>query len=148
MPVNPPPFGAKTVLVVDDDHDILFAIRAAVESRGYRVMTASDGNAGLNIAERERPDLVIVDMMMPKKSGFLVLERLKAKGREWSPKMIMITANEGGRHRAYAEMLGVDEYIRKPFSMDKLLESVKRLVPVEGASAAPKAGEGEGARAG
>jgi DNA-binding response OmpR family regulator len=70
-------------------------------------------------------------MMMPKKSGFLVLERLKAKGREWSPKMIMITANEGGRHRAYAEMLGVDEYIRKPFSMDKLLETIKKLVPFE-----------------
>lgn len=127
----------KTVLVVDDDHDILFAIRAAIESRGYRVMTASDGNAGLNIAERERPDLVIVDMMMPKKSGFLVLERLKAKGREWSPKMIMITANEGGRHRAYAEMLGVDEYIRKPFSMDKLLDSIKKHVPLEGMTETP-----------
>jgi DNA-binding response OmpR family regulator len=137
MPMNPPPQGAKTVLIVDDDHDILFAIRAAVESRGYRVMTASDGNVGLNIAEREKPDLVIVDMMMPKKSGFLVLERLKAKGREWSPRMIMITANEGGRHRAYAEMLGVDEYIRKPFSMDKLLDSVKKLVPQERAPAPP-----------
>jgi DNA-binding response OmpR family regulator len=141
MPVNPPPVGAKTVLIVDDDHDILFAIRAAVESRGYRVITAGDGNMGLNIAERERPDLVIVDMMMPKKSGFLVLERLKAKGREWSPKMIMITANEGGRHRAYAEMLGVDEYIRKPFWMDKLLESVKKLVPPAGAAAGPAEGE-------
>src|SRR5215212_11000513 len=127
-----PNASSKIVLVVDDDHDILFAIRAAIESRGYRVITASDGNAGLNVAERERPDMVIVDMMMPKKSGFLVLERLKAKGREWSPMMIMITANEGGRHRAYAEMLGVDEYLRKPFSMEKPLETVKRLVPVAG----------------
>lgn len=137
MSVNAYPPGTKTVLIVDDDHDILFAIRAAVESRGYRVITASDGNAGLNVAERERPDMVIVDMMMPKKSGFLVLERLKAKGREWSPKMIMITANEGGRHRAYAEMLGVDEYIRKPFSMDKLLDSVKRHCPLEPVAAVP-----------
>jgi DNA-binding response OmpR family regulator len=135
----------KTVLVVDDDHDILFAIRAAIESRGYRVITASDGNAGLNVAERERPDMVIVDMMMPKKSGFLVLERLKAKGREWSPKMIMITANEGGRHRAYAEMLGVDEYIRKPFSMDKLLDSVKRHCPLEPVATEPKPGGSESA---
>ena len=52
--------------------------------------------------------------------------------------MIMITANEGGRHRAYAEMLGVDEYIRKPFSMDKLLDTVKKLVPLE---ASPPAAE-------
>ncbi len=137
--------GNKTVLVVDDDHDILFAIRAAIESRGYRVITASDGNAGLNVAERERPDMVIVDMMMPKKSGFLVLERLKAKNREWSPKMIMITANEGGRHRAYAEMLGVDEYIRKPFSMDKLLECVKRHCPLEPVATEPKPTESESA---
>lgn len=145
MALNNYPPGTKTVLVVDDDHDILFAIRAAVESRGYRVITASDGNAGLNVAERERPDMVIVDMMMPKKSGFLVLERLKAKGREWSPKMIMITANEGGRHRAYAEMLGVDEYLRKPFSMDKLLESVKKHCPMEPISQEPKPAESESA---
>lgn len=145
MPVNAYPPGTKTVLVVDDDHDILFAIRAAVESRGYRVITASDGNAGLNVAERERPDMVIVDMMMPKKSGFLVLERLKAKGRDWSPKMIMITANEGGRHRAYAEMLGVDEYLRKPFSMDKLLDSVKKHCPLEATEAAPTPAESESA---
>ncbi|MBL8822223.1 MAG: response regulator [Planctomycetia bacterium] len=143
MPVNAYPPGTKTVLVVDDDHDILFAIRAAVESRGYRVITASDGNAGLNVAERERPDMVIVDMMMPKKSGFLVLERLKAKGRDWTPKMIMITANEGGRHRAYAEMLGVDEYLRKPFSMDKLLDSVKKHCPLETVDTTPAPTESE-----
>lgn len=145
MPANQYTPGNKTVLVVDDDHDILFAIRAAVESRGYRVITASDGNAGLNVAERERPDLIIVDMMMPKKSGFLVLERLKAKGREWTPRMIMITANEGGRHRAYAEMLGVDEYLRKPFSMDKLLETVKRLCPLEPVDPIPHPSESESA---
>lgn len=143
MSVNAYPSGTRTVLVVDDDHDILFAIRAAIESRGYRVITASDGNAGLNVAERERPDMVIVDMMMPKKSGFLVLERLKAKGRDWSPKMVMITANEGGRHRAYAEMLGVDEYLRKPFSMDKLLETVKRLCPLEAAAGQPGPAESD-----
>lgn len=144
MPVNPN-LPLKTVLVVDDDHDILFAIRAAVESRGYRVITASDGNAGLNVAERERPELVIIDMMMPKKSGFLVVEKLKAKGRDWSPRMVMITANEGGRHRAYAEMLGVDEYLRKPFSMDKLLETVKRLCPLEPVSTEPQPAESESA---
>lgn len=126
---------AKTLLVVDDDHEIVHAIRAVMESKGYRVITASDGNAGIIVAERENPDLVIVDMMMPKKSGFLVLERLK-KGKN-PPRIIMITANEGGRHRAYAEMLGVDDYIRKPFAMDRLLESVRRLCPLEAAPSAP-----------
>jgi DNA-binding response OmpR family regulator len=66
-------------------------------------------------------------MMMPKRSGFLVLEKLR-RVRETPVRVIMITANEGSRHKAYAEMLGVDDYIRKPFPMDRLIESVKRLV--------------------
>src|SRR5262245_13459271 len=69
---------AKTVLVVDDDPDIVGALRTALECAGYRVLTAADGDAGLAAAEREAPDLVVVDMMMPKRSGFLVLEKLKA----------------------------------------------------------------------
>jgi DNA-binding response OmpR family regulator len=124
----------KTILLIDDDHDILGAMRTVFEKRGYRVLTASDGNMGLAVAERESPDLVVVDMMMPKKSGFLVLEKLKSRG-EASPRVIMITANEGGRHRAYAEMLGVDDYLRKPFAMDKLIESVQRFCPLLNASA-------------
>jgi DNA-binding response OmpR family regulator len=126
----------KTVLLVDDDPDILSAMRVLLTSRGYRVLTAADGNAGLAAAEREGPDLVVVDMMMPKKSGFLVLEKLKSRGPA-SPRVIMITGNEGGRHRAYAEMLGVDDYVRKPFAMDRLLESVQRLCPLTAAPAAP-----------
>ena len=120
---------AKTILVMDDDPDILSALRIVLEKQNYRVLTASDGNAGLAIAERERPDLVVVDMMMPKKSGFLVLEKLKSR-KEASPRVIMITANEGSRHRAYAEMLGVDDYIRKPFAMERLLESVEKFCPL------------------
>jgi DNA-binding response OmpR family regulator len=116
----------KTVLLVDDDPDILSAMSTVISSRGYRVLTATDGNMGLAVAERESPDLVVVDMMMPKKSGFLVLEKLKTR-KEAAPKVIMITGNEGGRHRAYAEMLGVDDYLRKPFAMDKLIESIQRL---------------------
>jgi DNA-binding response OmpR family regulator len=118
----------KTILLVDDDREIVSAMRVVLEKRGYRVLTAADGNMALAVAEREAPDLVIVDMMMPKKSGFLVLEKLKARNKE-VPRVIMITANEGSRHRAYAEMLGVDDYIRKPFAMDRLLESVDKLCP-------------------
>jgi len=119
----------KKILVVDDDNEIREAVRCVLESRGYSVLTAADGNAGLAAAERDAPHLVIVDMMMPQKSGFLVLEKLKSRG-DASPKVIMITANEGGRHRAYAEVLGVDEYLRKPFPMDALLQTVARLCPL------------------
>lgn len=121
---------AKTILIVDDDREIVQGLRLVLEGCGYRVVTAHDGEAGLSAAESERPDLVIVDMMMPKKSGFLVIEGLKSKETS-SPKVIMMTANEGSRHRAYAEMLGVDDYLRKPFAMDKLLESVRGQCPLE-----------------
>ena len=66
-------------------------------------------------------------MMMPKRSGFLVLEKLR-RTRRVPIRVIMITANEGSRHKAYAEMLGVDDYIRKPFPMDRLLDGVDRLL--------------------
>lgn len=118
-----------TILIVDDDNDIRTSLRMVFERRGYQVFLASDGNMGLSMAERKAPDLVIVDMMMPKKSGFLVLESLKQRG-EKAPKVIMITANEGSRHRAYAEMLGADAYIRKPFAMDALLEKVSQFCPL------------------
>jgi DNA-binding response OmpR family regulator len=119
----------KRILLVDDDAEIIESMRTVLEAKGYQILVARDGNQGLAIAEREMPDLLILDMMMPKKSGFLVLERLKGKDAK-TRKMpcIMITANEGGRHRAYAEMLGVDEYIRKPFAIDKLVSAVDRLL--------------------
>jgi DNA-binding response OmpR family regulator len=118
----------KRVLLVDDDPEIIDAIRYALESRGYQIFIARDGNQGLAMAEREDPDLVILDMMMPKRSGFLVLEKLR-RTRTVPVRVIMITANEGARHKAYAEMLGVDDYIRKPFAMDKLVDAVQRLLP-------------------
>jgi DNA-binding response OmpR family regulator len=119
---------SKRILLVDDDAEIVDAMRYALEAKGYEILIARDGNQGLAMAEREDPDLVILDMMMPKRSGFLVLERLR-RTRPVPMRVIMITANEGSRHKAYAEMLGVDDYIRKPFAMDRLLESVNRLLP-------------------
>jgi len=122
----------KRILIVDDDPEIVESIRMALQARGYEVLVARDGNQGLAMAERESPDLVILDMMMPKRSGFLVLERLRRNQQDdrLLP-VIMITANEGSRHKAYAEMLSVSDYIRKPFAMDRLLESVRRALGEE-----------------
>lgn len=117
----------KRILIVDDDPDIVESVRFPLEKKGYEVLIARDGNQGLTMAEKETPDLVILDMMMPKRSGFLVLEKLR-RTHEVPIRVIMITANEGSRHKAYAEMLGVDDYIRKPFAMDRLIESVDKLL--------------------
>ena len=118
---------SKRILLVDDDQEIVESMRTVLETRGYQILVARDGNQGLVMAESEEPDLVVLDMMMPKRSGFLVLEKLR-RSRPDPMRVIMITANEGSRHKAYAEMLGVDDYIRKPFAMERLLESVDRLL--------------------
>ena len=129
MPPHP-----KAILIVDDDNEILESMRTVLENKGYRILVARDGNAGLTVAERENPDLIVLDMMMPKKSGFLVLEKLKGRPAGLIP-TIMITGNEGSRHRAYAEMLGVRDYIRKPFAMEKLVKSVEKILEGSTASA-------------
>ena len=125
--VEAPPKSGKRILLVDDDREIIESMRFALTAAGYEIFVARDGNQGLALAERENPDLVILDMMMPKRSGFLVLEKLR-RTRPVPIRIIMVTANEGSRHKAYAETLGVDDYIRKPFAMDRLLDSVHRLL--------------------
>jgi DNA-binding response OmpR family regulator len=123
----PPSSRQKSILLVDDDPEIIESMRTVLEGLGFRVLVARDGNAGLAVAERENPDLIVLDMMMPKKSGFLVLEKLKNRPGGMIP-TVMITANEGSRHRAYAEFLGVKDYIRKPFAMEKLVRTVDRIL--------------------
>lgn len=126
-PASQPAGTAKKILIVDDDFEIIDSIRYALEGVGYQVVIARDGNQGLALAERENPDLMILDMMMPKRSGFLVLEKLR-RLRDTPMPVIMITGNEGSRHKAYAELLGVNDYIRKPFAMDRLLGAVEALL--------------------
>ena len=126
----------KLVLVVDDDRELVEGVRFMLEKQGYKVIQAHDGHQGKQAIYGQRPDLVILDMMMPRMGGYPVLEHFKAKAD--APPIIMITANEGSRHKAYAEYLGVIAYIRKPFAMEKLMEAVnKALTPPEAAESAP-----------
>jgi DNA-binding response OmpR family regulator len=114
----------KTILIVDDDIELSDGLRAVLERQGHRVLQARDGQQGKQAIYGQRPDLVILDMMMPRMGGYPVLEHFRDKAD--APPIIMITANEGSRHKAYAEYLGVVDYIRKPFAMERLLESVDR----------------------
>src|SRR5437868_7168622 len=114
----------KTILLVDDDYELSDGLRSVLEKQGYRVIQARDGQEGQNLIYQQRPDLVILDMMMRRKGGYPVLEHFRDK--KDAPPIIMITANEGSRHKAYAEYLGVIDYIRKPFAMERLMEAVHR----------------------
>src|SRR5882672_10752349 len=125
----------KRVLLVDDDQDILTSMQAAFEPTGAVVDTANNGNKAVELAEKNNPDLVVLDMMLPGRSGFLVLEKIKAKKpRNAKPFVVMITGNPGKRHQMYAESLGVSEYLNKPVKLDRLIATAERLL------AAPAAG--------
>ena len=117
----------KTILIIDDDRELVDGLRAVLERQGFRVLQAHDGHQGKNTIYTSRPDLVILDMMMPRMGGYPVLEHFKDKPD--APPMIMITANEGSRHKAYAEYLGVVDYIRKPFPLDRLIDAVSKVFP-------------------
>ncbi len=124
----------KTILVVDDDRELSDGIRTVLEKQGHQIVQARDGQQAKQLVYQHRPDLVILDMMMPRMGGYPVLEHFRDKPD--APPIIMITANEGSRHKAYAEYLGVVDYIRKPFAMERLLEAVEK-----GLTAPPRAAE-------
>jgi DNA-binding response OmpR family regulator len=114
------------VVIVDDDPDIRDSMQAAFEAEGADVVTASDGNAGVDAYREHEPDLMILDMMLPGRSGFLALEKIK--GEEKSPLVVMVTANDGRRHQAYAESLGVDAYMIKPVPLTTLIDQAEALI--------------------
>lgn len=122
-------FKGKDVLLVDDDRDILTAIEAAISELGVDIRTTGNGNTAVDMVEEKAPDLLILDQMLPGRSGFLVLEKIRNIRQETGkPPVIMITANPGQRHKVYAETLGVDVYINKPFRMQKLIDAAIELL--------------------
>jgi DNA-binding response OmpR family regulator len=108
------------VLIVDDDADVLESIDAAFQAEGALTQCVMDGNEAVRVCREDPPDVVVLDMMLPRRSGFLVLEKIK--GHADSPVVLMVTANEGKRHQAYAESLGVDSYMIKPVPLERLID--------------------------
>ena len=124
-----------SIVLIEDDREISSTMTTVLQNAGYSVDSAPNGVEGRKLIEDKKPDLVITDMMMPRMGGFPVLEYLTEL--DSPPRVIMITANEGSRHKAYAEMLGVSDYLRKPFAMDVLLETIEKVLSAE--EEAPKA---------
>ncbi len=117
---------ARTILVVDDDYDLCAGMEAVLHRHGYCTLCADDGLDAKKLIDSQRPDLVILDMMMPRLGGLAVLEHYR--GDRTAPPFILITANESDSHRAYAEWIGVSAYLRKPFSLDRLIEQVDEVL--------------------
>lgn len=116
---------ARTVLVVDDEPTLVATLRYGLEREGYRVVTAGDGEAALNLARSDHPDLLILDLMLPKLDGLQVCRLLR---REMSVPILMLTARGEEVDKVVGLELGADDYVTKPFSMRELLARVKALL--------------------
>ena len=122
--MHPSTTPAKTVLVVDDEQDILDLVRFRLEHDGYRVLTATDGQTGLTLAQAERPDLCILDVMMPKLSGLEVLANLRADPATAVTRVILLTARGQDADVDRGFELGAHDYVTKPFSPKELRRRV------------------------
>jgi DNA-binding response OmpR family regulator len=121
--------GKSTILVVDDNQDIRDLITLILEDEGYPILVAAEGESALNIITIHNPDLVLLDVMMPGRSGIDVLEEIRSSHN--SVPVVMITAKSQGVDIDRAIEAGATSYIIKPFRADVLLEKIQSLLPME-----------------
>ena len=130
----------KRVLIVEDEKNIVDILSFNLNKEGYETLEAYDGQAGLQLALEQNPDLILLDLMLPKMDGFEVCRSLRKENR--STPVIMLTAREEEADKVLGLELGADDYITKPFSMRELLARVKANIRRnEMAAAAPQAAE-------
>jgi len=125
---------AATILIIEDDPALLRGLSDNFRTQGYEVRTASDGNTGLAAALGEPPDLLLLDIMLPKLNGYDVCKQLRAD-ENWTP-VIMLTAKDGDLDQVDAFDLGADDYLTKPFAFAVLVARLRALVR-RGAPARP-----------
>lgn len=118
----------KTILVVDDDPEILNMLQLRLEARGYKVLTASDGKEALAAAKRSRPNLMILDVMMPAKNGWEVARALKQDPVTEEIKILMLTAIGAQVNELTSPLYGADDHLDKPFNFTELEKKVAALL--------------------
>lgn len=123
LPRKTTPLVGKRVLVVEDDPSIAIGLRINLESEGYEVHVADDGEAGLELARTIAPDLVLLDLMLPKKNGLEVLHDLRNEGS--TTPVIILSAKSGEMDKVAGLELGAEDYVAKPFSLAELLARVR-----------------------
>ena len=119
---------ARTILVVDDDPEIVNMLSLRLGTRGYRVVTASDGIAAIASAQRDKPDLVVLDVMMPGKTGWEVARNLRHDPATEKVKIVMLTAIGEQVNEMTSPLYGADAHIDKPFEFDTLETTIGRLL--------------------
>ena len=119
---------SASILVVDDDPEIVAMLSARLSKRGYKVSTASDGNKAIELAKRERPDVVLLDVMMPGKSGREVARALKQDPVTQGSKIVMVSAIGERTNEITAPIYGADAHVDKPFEFEELEGVIARLL--------------------
>ena len=118
----------KKILIVDDEADIIEILQFMLETSGYECVTAMDGEEGLKLAREINPDLIILDVMMPKINGYKISRLLKYDNKYKDIPIIMVTARSQLEDKAIGEETGVNEYITKPFELDAIVKKVEEYL--------------------
>jgi DNA-binding response OmpR family regulator len=118
----------KKILAVDDEPNILMSIEFILEMEGYEVHLARDGEEALEVAERARPDLILLDINMPRKDGYEVCRILREREEMAGTKVIMLTAKGQTLEKKKGLEVGADEYVTKPFSAEDLLKKIRTMI--------------------
>lgn len=118
----------KRILAVDDEPNILMSIEFILDMEGYEVHTARDGVEALEVAERVRPDVILLDINMPRKDGYEVCRIIRERGDMADTKVIMLTAKGQALERKKGLEVGADEYVTKPFGADELLLAIRTCI--------------------
>jgi DNA-binding response OmpR family regulator len=118
----------KRILIVDDEVDLVETVRFSLELEGYDVLIAYNGEEALNQARKEDPDLILLDLMLPKLDGYKVCRLLKFDERYKHIPILMLTAKTQEKDKATGMETGANEYITKPFDMDELMKKVKEYL--------------------
>ena len=129
--------GKPCILIVDDEPDLLAVLRFGLEAEGFEVLQASDGEQGLALARRARPDLMVLDLMLPRMDGYKVCRALKFDERYKGIPIFILSARSGDTDRRLALELGADEVHTKPYDMRELVKRIRaRLAQEDGRAAA------------
>lgn len=122
------PAKRSRILVIDDEEDFCFFVKRNLERLGYKVITATEGREGLKIAQRKRPDLILLDIMMPGIDGFKVLETLKEGKRTISIPVVMLTGKDDDDSKIKAASLYNEDYIVKPVEIEELRSRIEKVL--------------------
>ena len=123
---------ANKVLIADDEVNIVISLEFLMKREGFDVFVAKDGEEAVDKIRSERPDLVLLDVMMPKKTGFEVCQEVRADAELGGMKILMLTAKGRDTEMAKGMALGADAYMTKPFSTKELVSEVKKLLGIAG----------------